>query len=80
MTPKEAIEKLRDMDRQIIHGTKAFGEMAEIIALSQDQIQLLRATLKPFAALGIDNDVVDRPTIKEVRNAATVYVVTMPPK
>lgn len=39
MTPDAAIRKLEDMQKQIIHGTKDFGEMAKIIREAKVLIQ-----------------------------------------
>lgn len=42
LTPAELIQELRAMQRQIIHGTNIFGEIADLIDLQQDELTKLQ--------------------------------------
>ncbi len=50
MNPTETLEKLRSLDRQIIHGPRDFGEMA-------DAVEGMIKALAPFADAAAKVDV-----------------------
>lgn len=58
MTPKIAIEKLDDMQRQIIHGSRIFGDIADVIRnLEAVRLAALKETGKAISAA--ENDLTD---------------------
>lgn len=51
MTTKEAIEKLDDMQRQIIHGSRTFGDIADVIRnLEAVRLAALKESAKAISA------------------------------